>query len=220
MAETPRETGNRSRTLVKDLILIRHAKSSWKESSLDDRERPLNRRGERDAPEMGARLARRRWRPDQIVSSPAVRALTTARMIAKKLDYARSDIVVEERLYGASVVELLDVIRKADESATRLMLFGHNPGLTELANHLGPREIPNLPTCGVLHLRFDADVWPVVGYARGVECAVRLSQELASASLHASQLPRHEFVKRAGYKGLIGHPFLARPLLERFQIVG
>ena len=118
---------------------------------------------------MGARLAGRKNRPDLIVSSPAVRALETARIVAKKLGYPRKDIVVKERLYGAGVVELLDVIRNADESVATLMLFGHNPGLTELANHLGPREIPNLPTCGVLHLRFDADGWAVVGYARGDE---------------------------------------------------
>ena len=154
---------------MKELILVRHAKSRWKDATLDDRERPLNKRGEGDAPEMGARLARRKDRPDLIVSSPAVRALQTARIIAKKLGYPRKDIAVEERLYGAGIVELLDVIRNADESAATLMLFGHNPGLTELANHLGPREIPNLPTCGVLHLRFETDTWSVVGYARGDE---------------------------------------------------
>ena len=154
---------------MKELIIVRHAKSSWKDSGLDDRERPLNKRGERDAPEMGARLARRKDRPDLIMSSPAVRALTTARIIAGRLGYPCNDIVVRDRLYGAGVVELLDVIRNADESVGTLMLFGHNPGLTELANHLGPRPIPNLPTCGVLHLKFEADVWPVVGYACGDE---------------------------------------------------
>ena len=154
---------------MKDVILVRHAKSSWRDPTLDDRERPLNKRGERDAPEMGARLARRKDRPDLIVSSPAVRALETARIVARKLDYPRKDITVKERLYGAGIVELLDVIRHADESVATLMLFGHNPGLTELANHLGPREIPNLPTCGVLHLRFETDTWSVVGYARGDE---------------------------------------------------
>ena len=154
---------------MKELIIVRHAKSSWKDSSLDDRERPLNKRGERDAPEIGARLARRKDRPDLIISSPAVRALTTAQIIAKRLGYPHKDIVVKDVLYGAGVVELLDVIRNIDESVATLMLFGHNPGLTELANHLGPRPIPNLPTCGVLHLKFEADVWPVVGHARGDE---------------------------------------------------
>ena len=154
---------------MKEFVIVRHAKSSWKDSGLDDRERPLNKRGERDAPEIGARLARRKDRPDLIVSSPAARALETARIIAKMLGYPRKEIAVEERLYGAGIDELLDVIRNADESAATLMLFGHNPGLTELANHLGPREIPNLPTCGVLHLRFEADIWAAVGYARGDE---------------------------------------------------
>ena len=118
---------------------------------------------------MGARLERRKHRPDLIVSSPAVRALETARIIARKLGYPRKAIAVEDRLYGAGVAELLDVIRNTDESVTTLMLFGHNPGLTELANHLGPRPIPNLPTCGVLHLRFETETWSVVGYARGDE---------------------------------------------------
>ena len=154
---------------MKELILVRHAKSSWKDRTLDDRDRPLSKRGERDAPEMGARLARRKERPDLVVSSPAVRALETARIIARKLGYARKEIVIEEHLYGAGVAELLDVIRNVDESVATLMLFGHNPGLTELANHLGPRPIPNLPTCGVLHLRFETDIWPVVGHARGDE---------------------------------------------------
>ena len=118
---------------------------------------------------MGARLARRKHKPNLIVSSPAVRALETARIIARKLGYPRKDIAVEDRLYGAGVAELLEVIRNTDESVTTLMLFGHNPGLTELANHLGPRPIPNLPTCGVLHLRFETETWSVVGYARGDE---------------------------------------------------
>ncbi len=154
---------------MKDLILVRHAKSSWKDATLDDRERPLNKRGERDAPEMGARLARCKNRPDLIVSSPAVRALETARVIAGKLDYPRGSIVVKESLYGAGVADLLGVIRSVDESVARLMLFGHNPGLTDLANHLGPRPVPNLPTCGVLHLRFETDTWSVACYARGDE---------------------------------------------------
>ena len=154
---------------MKELILVRHAKSSWKDSSLDDRERPLNKRGEHDAPEMGARLALLEASPDLIVSSPAVRALETARLVARKLGYPRKDILVKERLYGAGAVELLEVIRDSDDSVGTLMLFGHNPGLTELANHLGPRPIPNLPTCGLLHLSFEADTWSVVGYARGDE---------------------------------------------------
>ncbi len=148
---------------MKDLILVRHAKSSWKDPTLRDHERPLNKRGKRDAPEMGERLARRGYEPDLMVSSSAVRALKTARTIAGKLAYSRQSIAVEDRLYHAGVAELLQVIRGVDDSVDSLMLFGHNPGLTDLANHIGPREILNMPTCAVLHLRFEAESWAEVG---------------------------------------------------------
>ena len=154
---------------MKDLILVRHAKSSWKDPTLTDHERPLNKRGKRDAPEMGERLARGGCDPDLIVSSSAVRALETARTVAGKLGYPRGGIAVEERLYHASVAELLHVIQGVGDSVGTLMLFGHNPGLTDLANHIGPREIFNMPTCAVLHLGFQADTWSTVGDQGGVE---------------------------------------------------
>ena len=154
---------------MKELILVRHAKSSWKDPTLRDHERPLNKRGKRDAPEMGERLGRHGYDPDLIVSSSAVRALDTARTIAGKLGYPRESIAVEERLFHAGVPELLHVIRGVDDSVDSLMLCGHNPGLTDLANHLGPREIFNMPTCAVLHLRFRADPWSTLGDVPGDE---------------------------------------------------
>ena len=154
---------------MKELILVRHAKSSWKDPTLSDHERPLNKRGKRDAPEMGERLARSGYEPDLIVSSSAVRALDTARTIAGMLGYPRERIAVEERLFHAGVAELLHVIQGVDDSVDILMLFGHNPGLTDLANHLGPREIFNMPTCAVLHLRFQGDTWSAVGDVPGDE---------------------------------------------------
>jgi len=154
---------------VKELILVRHAKSSWKDPTLSDHDRPLNKRGKRDAPEMGERLAASGYDPDLIVSSSAVRALDTARSVAGKLGYPRERIAVEERLFHAGVDELLHVIWGVDDSVNRLMVFGHNPGLTDLANHLGPREILNMPTCAVLHLRFKADTWSTVGDVPGDE---------------------------------------------------
>ena len=148
---------------MKELTLVRHAKSSWQHASLHDHERPLNRRGERDAPMMGERLAKRNVKPDLIVSSPAVRAHETAAIIAKKLGYRRKKIVVEGRVYNASVADLLDVLQNLDDSMTRVMVFGHNPGMTELVNRLGPREIDDLPTCGVVQLRFDTEKWVRLG---------------------------------------------------------
>src|SRR5215470_8706335 len=112
---------------MKTLYLVRHAKSSRDDPSLPDKERPLNKRGRRDAPRMGERLAKRDVKPDLILSSPAVRALATAEIVSRKLGYAIKDIVVDERLYGADPNDLLDVIHELGEKPKRVMLFGHNP---------------------------------------------------------------------------------------------
>ncbi len=154
---------------MKDLILVRHAKSSWRDPSLDDHSRPLNKRGKRDAPEMGDRMARRGYGPDLLISSSAVRAVETARTIAGKLGYPRERIQVEKLLYLSGVDVLLEVVRSVDAPVQTLMLFGHNPGFTDLANLLGPRDILNMPTCGVLHLRFDTATWNAIGQVAGEE---------------------------------------------------
>ena len=143
---------------MKTLFLIRHAKSSWDDAALPDKDRPLNDRGRRDAPKMGARLAKRDVKPDLILSSPAVRALSTAAIIAEKLDYQRKDIVVTERLYAAEVDDLLDVIHQLGDNVERVMLFGHNPELTQLAHRLSG-EIARMPTCAVAEFTFDAKSW-------------------------------------------------------------
>ena len=140
------------------LFLIRHAKSSWDNAALPDKERPLNDRGRRDAPKMGERLAKRDVKPDLILSSPAVRALSTAEIIAEKLNYRRKDIVVTERLYAAEVDDLLDVIRQLGDELKCVMLFGHNPEFTELAHRLSG-EIAHMPTCAIAEFTFDAKSW-------------------------------------------------------------
>src|SRR5215510_15416674 len=112
---------------MKTLFLVRHAKSSWKDRTLPDKERPLNDRGKRDAKEMGERLVQRDARPDLVLSSPARRALTTAKIIARELDYKPKNIVVDDRLYAVDADDLLDVIRKVGGESKRVMLFGHNP---------------------------------------------------------------------------------------------
>jgi phosphohistidine phosphatase len=144
---------------LKTLVLIRHAKSSWKDASLADRDRPLNGRGERDAPKMGRRLAAWAGAPDLVVSSPAVRALTTARFIAKGVGYPVKRIVEDERLYAGDRTELLDAIRGLDDRLDMVFLFSHNPGLTDLVNALSEEPVDNVPTCGVVKFRVDADYW-------------------------------------------------------------
>ena len=147
---------------MKTLFLIRHAKSSWDDTALPDKDRPLNDRGRRDAPKMGERLAKRDVKPDLILSSPAVRALRTAEIIAKKLDYRRKDIVVNERLYAVEADDLLDVIHQLGDKVERVMLFVHNPELTELAHRLSG-EIAHMPTCAVAEFTFDAKSWSKIG---------------------------------------------------------
>ena len=141
------------------LFVFRHAKSSWKDPSLADRDRPLNKRGKRDAPEMGRRLAARGGAPDLIVSSPATRALATARIIAAAVGYPADRIREDERLYLASPAEILEAIRDLEDGYERVFLFGHNPGLTELVNELSEPAVDNVPTCGVVELRLAVDRW-------------------------------------------------------------
>src|SRR5579862_722860 len=143
---------------MKLLILVRHAKSSRDDPMLADKDRPLKDRGMRDAPKMGRRLAKRDLHPDLILSSPARRALATAEIIAKKLDYPESKIVVRDRLYEAEADDLLDVVSELDDGLHTVMLFGHNPGLFELA-HRFSSEITRLPTCAVVEITFPMKSW-------------------------------------------------------------
>jgi phosphohistidine phosphatase len=144
---------------MKTLTIVRHAKSSWKDPSLSDRERPLNGRGERDAPEMGRRIAEAGIRPSLIISSPAKRAWTTAKIIAREISYPQEFLQREDDLYLASVDQMLDVLVAQDTRFNSIMLFGHNPGLTEFVNYLVPGLTDNLPTSGVVSVSFEQDDW-------------------------------------------------------------
>ncbi len=153
---------------MKLLSLIRHAKSSWKNPELADFERPLNKRGKRDAPVMGRRLAALDFKPDLILSSPAKRAARTAKAIADELGSSTSKIDFNEEIYEAtSPAELLEVIRSLDPGLAHVALIGHNPALTELSNWLADVQIENIPTCGVVRLRLAAHRWEDVSAQGG-----------------------------------------------------
>ena len=147
---------------------MRHAKSSWSDPALADRERPLSGRGRRAARKMGRRLARRELCPDLMLSSSAVRALKTARLIARTLHYARRDIIVDAALYACSTAVLLRTVRSLDERFPRVMLIGHNPELTGLA-HRFCKQITHMPTCAVASFTFDAHTWTDIGRHTAVE---------------------------------------------------
>ena len=157
---------------MKTLVIVRHAKSSWKDLSLSDHQRPLNKRGKRDAPLMGARLAQWELPVDRVISSSAVRALTTAEIITQEMGLPWDEIHIEDGLYHASEDEMLDLIREQDDHIEGLMLFGHNPGMTYLVNDLSDLDLDNLPTCGVVVLKFDVYSWEEVGESEAVSAEI------------------------------------------------
>lgn len=144
---------------MKTLYLIRHAKSSWDDPSLDDFDRPLNGRGEKDAPRMGKRLKKEGIFPDLMLSSTANRALTTAHAIARALDYPFARIQESDALYHAYPQAILKEIQAIPDTVSTLFVYGHNPGLTDFANHICASYIDNIVTCGIYALELPLQNW-------------------------------------------------------------
>jgi phosphohistidine phosphatase len=148
---------------MKTLYLVRHAKSSWTDPSLDDQDRPLNKRGMRDAPVMGQRLANYQIRADVIWASPARRAVETARYIASALQIPPKKIKLRERLYTSRIDDLLFEITSCPDDVMGLLVVGHNPVITEFANFLIADkrgvDIDRIPTSGVVAIEFPFASW-------------------------------------------------------------
>ena len=144
---------------MKTLILVRHAKSSWDAVGLEDFERPLNERGKEDAPLMAKRLKDKKIKPDIFLSSPAKRALKTARYFGKEFGFGKKDIVVEDKLYGAAVSSFLEVITNIKNKHKAALVFSHNHGLTDFANTLTTVHIDNIPTTGLFAVQADCEKW-------------------------------------------------------------
>lgn len=149
--------------MAKRLALIRHAKSDWSDMSLTDFDRPLNKRGTRDAPRMGKLLRQQGIRPDLIISSDAMRAKITAELIARELDYPLADIRLSHALYLAAPATLLAALADVDASLKCVALVAHNPGMTDLANQLSEARIDNLPTSGIFMTELDDGAWSDFG---------------------------------------------------------
>ncbi|RMF31081.1 MAG: hypothetical protein D6765_02290 [Bacteroidetes bacterium] len=144
---------------MKTAFFIRHAKSSWEHPELRDIERPLNPRGLRDAPFMAKLLKAKSPPPDTLLSSPAVRALTTAEFFARELGRGRESITVVNDIYGADPGTLLLLLRNLPEAYSTAWVFGHNPEFTELANRFSKEFIANVPTCGIFRLDGRVEHW-------------------------------------------------------------
>ena len=155
---------------MRRLTLVRHAKSDWSLPGQPDWDRPINRRGQRDAPEMARRLRARKLKPDLILTSPAVRALTTASIMARELKVPVAQVRQDERLYLAGPVEMHAVIRELGGTSRHLMVFGHNPGITDFANRLSAGDqIDNMPTCAIFTAEFDVGGWADLDWQSGQE---------------------------------------------------
>ena len=149
---------------MKTLYIIRHAKSSWDNLDLPDFDRPLNDRGKRDAPRMGKRLNERDVTLDLMLSSPAKRAFSTCKRIAKMLRYSKEKITTDKALYHATEDDILSVLQNIADDYNTVAIFGHNPGLTEFANALTGKMITNIPTCGIVACNLRVGSWKDAGW--------------------------------------------------------
>ncbi len=153
--------------MPKTLYLVRHAKSSWDDPSLADRDRPLSPRGLSSAPDMGRRLAAQGHKPDLVLSSPATRALSTAKRIARETGYPESKIITEEHLYFSGTRGMVDLLEKLDDKYTKVMIVGHNPAMTSLLKTLCDSPVENMPTCAVAVISFDMSSWSELSMSDG-----------------------------------------------------
>jgi phosphohistidine phosphatase len=142
---------------MKTLYLLRHAKSSWKDTELQDYDRPLNGRGREAAPLVGRFIRKRKLRLDLLLSSPAARARQTAALVRESAGLS-AELLYDERIYEADVSRLLEVVTQAAESADALMLVGHNPGMEELLTFL-TGEVQHMPTAALACVTLDVDKW-------------------------------------------------------------
>lgn len=146
---------------MKKIYIVRHAKSDWS-FDVDDFDRPLNERGKRDAPLMAARLMQRNTIIDAFVSSPANRALKTARIFTEIFEKDKKSIILVKELYHADPETIFDVIAKMDDKYASIAVFTHNNGITDFVNGLGIVHVDNVPTCGIVGFAANTHNWSKV----------------------------------------------------------
>jgi len=152
--------------MSKTLHIARHAKSSWDYDDISDIDRPLNTRGINSAYLMARRFAEKKQLPDLLITSPANRALYTAVIYARVLKLSWDTIVLNENIYMGYVEEIEQIIESTDNKHDSIMLFGHNPTFTVLANHFVKDQIDNIPTAGIVSLTFKENSWENIGNAK------------------------------------------------------
>ncbi len=146
---------------MKNLYIIRHAKSSW-EFNIEDHKRPLNDRGLRDAKLIGEELKSKQIPIDKVVCSDAVRAKSTAAIILKDLGVPKSRFYLDTKMYDFTGTKVMEVIKECEDTVDTLMIFGHNFGLTDIVNKLSDVTLDNLPTAGVIGIQFESTSWKTI----------------------------------------------------------
>ncbi|MBE2278767.1 MAG: histidine phosphatase family protein [Ignavibacteriaceae bacterium] len=154
---------------MKKLTIVRHAKSDWNFTELLDHERPINGRGRADAPFMAVNIMKSTGTPDLVISSYANRAVTTAIIFARAMYVPEEKIQITTQLYDATAGKVMSVLQAIDDSYNNVMIFGHNPGLTNLVNYLSQTEYitDNLPTTGCVCFEFDIKSWKNLAQGMG-----------------------------------------------------
>ena len=152
---------------MKNLFLTRHAKSSWSNPGLADIDRPLNERGKKTAPFMGKLIVDKGEKPELLISSPANRALSTAKAFGEVMGLVENDIIVNRAIYGAGAQQLLELVQNQDDLHKSIMLFGHNPTFTSFVNMLTGSDIMNVVTCGVVRIDFEYSSWTDIDFGSG-----------------------------------------------------
>ncbi len=152
--------------MKRKLIIVRHAKSAWSDADLSDFDRPLNKRGEADAPFMAQRYCETEERPHKIVSSSALRCKTTAGYYADALGIPSSEIELKPEIYEAPLSRLIEVVNGLDDAWQTVLLFGHNPGMSYLIDYLSG-EMVQMPTNGVACIELDIEQWKHAGNGCG-----------------------------------------------------
>lgn len=150
---------------MKKLTLVRHAKSSWKDSSLSDHDRPLNKRGKQDSIRMSKWYAQLNEKPDLLISSTALRARKTMIRFQDAFDINEANVILTRDLYHAYEDEILNVLYGLDDEINSVMLFGHNPGFTYFVNNYSSLSIDNVVTCGITTIEFDVEKWNKIALA-------------------------------------------------------
>ncbi|MFO7657851.1 MAG: histidine phosphatase family protein [Bacteroidales bacterium] len=151
---------------TKTLHIVRHAKSSWDYQNISDYDRPLKLRGIVNAYEMARRVKIRNSSPDYVITSPANRAFHTASVFARVIEIPFSQFSVDSDLYGSDIETIISLLKNIDDKYSSVMIFGHNPESTDLANHFSNENIENVPTCGIVTITFNTEKWKEIGKSK------------------------------------------------------